>query len=210
METAMTARAAQRSGDALSNPGASMPLTGWAGTEPHHPPPCEGVLDVQHTNTAALAPLGWNPVPVGESGAGTSTLVNAPVGRDELATPPSPTSPGRVAADVRVRSGCAPDGAPAAARDHLGRHRRQPAAVPGLRVGGAVAPAHPGSSSGRCCSIHDMRRLREDREGVACLGERLDDAARQAVAPLDRLVGVGVGPHRDLLAGPPGRAQLGA
>ena len=103
METAMTARAAQRSGDALSNPGASMPLTGWAGTEPHHP---------------------------------------APLARES--------------------------------------------------------------------SIHDMRRLREDREGVACPGERLDDAARQAVAPLDRLVGVGVGPHRDLLAGPPGRAQLGA
>ena len=47
-------------------------------------------------------------------------------------------------------------------------------------------------------------------KGLRRLGERLDDPAGQAVAPLHRLVRVGVGAHRDLLARPARRAQLGA
>ena len=55
----------------------------------------------------------------------------------------------------------------------------------------------------------DHRRLGEDRERVARRAERLDDAAREAVAALALLVGVGVRAHRDVLAVPARPRQLG-
>ena len=45
-------------------------------------------------------------------------------------------------------------------------------------------------------------RLGEDRERVAPFGEYLDDLAGQLVLALRRLVGVGVGSHRDRMARP--------
>src|SRR5690606_662248 len=54
------------------------------------------------------------------------------------------------------------------------------------------------------------RRMREDRERVPGLGEHLDDAACQAVLALGPLIGVGVRPHGDEIAGPPPGVELPA
>ena len=48
----------------------------------------------------------------------------------------------------------------------------------------------------------DQGRLGEDREGIGVFGQHLDDAPRQAVLALAALVGIGVGAHGDVLAGP--------
>jgi len=55
----------------------------------------------------------------------------------------------------------------------------------------------------------DERRLREDRERVARVDQRADDAAGQPVLALAPLVRVGVGAHGDGLALPPLRRELG-
>jgi hypothetical protein len=54
----------------------------------------------------------------------------------------------------------------------------------------------------------DHRRLGEDRERVSVLREHLDQPSGQPVVALGRLVGVGVGAHRNRLAGPGGIGQL--
>ena len=56
----------------------------------------------------------------------------------------------------------------------------------------------------------DQRRLRQDRERVAEVRERLDDPPGQPVARLALLVRVGRGPHRDGLALPARRGELAA
>jgi hypothetical protein len=55
----------------------------------------------------------------------------------------------------------------------------------------------------------DQGRLGEDREGIARLSQRLDDPPREVVPTLGALVGVGVGPHGDVLAVPARRTELG-
>ena len=55
---------------------------------------------------------------------------------------------------------------------------------------------------------HDHRPARDDAERVARLAKRLEAAARQAVAALGRLVGVGRGADRDRLALPRGAGEL--
>ena len=54
----------------------------------------------------------------------------------------------------------------------------------------------------------DQRALGEDRERVPALREDLDDPRHQAVAALRALVGVGGGPHGDVLSLPARRRQL--
>jgi glucose 1-dehydrogenase len=54
----------------------------------------------------------------------------------------------------------------------------------------------------------DHRRLRQHRHRVAEVRERLDDAARQPVAPLAVLVRISRRPHRDRVAGPARRREL--
>ena len=55
----------------------------------------------------------------------------------------------------------------------------------------------------------DQGGLGEDAEGVARLAQRLDDPPGQVVLALGVLVGVGVGAHGDVVAGPGPGAQLG-
>jgi len=55
---------------------------------------------------------------------------------------------------------------------------------------------------------HDHGRLGQDRERVSVLGQHLDQAAGELVAALGRLVGIGVGAHRDRLAAPSRVVQL--
>src|SRR3712207_8671297 len=45
----------------------------------------------------------------------------------------------------------------------------------------------------------DQRRFRDDGDGVVEPGQHLEDAPRQELVALDRLVGVGVRPDRDHL-----------
>ena len=54
----------------------------------------------------------------------------------------------------------------------------------------------------------DERGLREHRERVLKVRQRLEDAARQPVPPLAVLIRIGCGPHRDRLALPAGRCQV--
>src|SRR3954447_14978876 len=53
-----------------------------------------------------------------------------------------------------------------------------------------------------------QRRLRQHRARVRRVAQRLPDPAHELVAPLDPLVRVGVGPHRDVLALPGRLRQL--
>ncbi len=55
----------------------------------------------------------------------------------------------------------------------------------------------------------DQGGLGEDAEGVARLAQRLDDPPGEVVLALGVLVGVGVGPHGHVVAGPGPGAQLG-
>ena len=73
------------------------------------------------------------------------------------------------------------------------------------------APARATRRLGQQVEVaQDHRRLGQDRERVAGRRQLADDAARQPVAALGRLVGVGVRAHGDELAAPARARQLGA
>ena len=70
------------------------------------------------------------------------------------------------------------------------------------------------STGGRLCKQRQVpqheRRLGQDAERVARLGEHPHDASGEVVFPLGLLVGIGVRSHRDVVALPPWRTQLAA
>ena len=95
-----------------------------------------------------------------------------------------------------------------------GRGRAGLADAPDLLVECAdrEVDAHVGALGGGREQVEiaqDHGRLREDRERVAGAAERLDDAAREPVAALALLVGVGVRAHGDVLAAPARARELG-
>ena len=68
-----------------------------------------------------------------------------------------------------------------------------------------VRSAAAASTSRSRMIIGDFVRI---ENGLPRLAERLDDPARQPVAALGRLVGIGVRAHRDVVAAPARLAQL--
>ena len=83
--------------------------------------------------------------------------------------------------------------------------------LPHLLVEGADGEVGPHVGVGRGLGqevevAEDQRRLGEDGERVAGLGQHLDDAPGEVVLALAPLVGVGVGAHGDVVARPPARA----
>ena len=123
-------------------------------------------------------------------------------------------SPGRIGA---TRT---PQGMPASVSRASASTRRRGGGVPGSlmrQTGSSSVPIEKFTrtlvrSRGRREHVAialDHRRLRENREGIPRRAERLDDAAREAVAALALLVGIGVRPHRDVLAVPARPRELG-
>ena len=145
-------------------------------------------------------------------------IETAPASTQARTTSESCSSPSEMPGQDRRDQNTARDSCLVQSRDGLDasqrRRRARLAHVPDIlveRADGEIGP-HLGTFCGRLEHVEiaqDHRRLRQHRERIARVAERLEDAAREPVAALGLLVGIGVRAHRDVLAAPARPCELG-